>query len=264
VTLVTLARAWLCLGLAAPAAAADAQALDLEGTWHVLLHYKDSASHSPEAERWDDRVWVIVREGDRLGWTEYPIVVFGSEDGRFGSVEGNPRSRLLRYWEPSPAQLQDLEAGPRVNSRGARTKRLRPDGDGWRSIGSADPGSASTITFTATWTIEDAGGLPVFRMEDVLGSALTEGLTGGTVYRTETVEEGGRVLRGHYDRDGTRIGTFRMLRTPPVRGLGTEEEQRERIRARQAERAREALGEVFSAPPEGPGESGSGPPPKEP
>ncbi len=99
-----------------------------------------------------------------------------------------------------------------------------------------------TITFVANWFIEDASGLPRFRMEDVLGSAMTESLEGGTVYETESVEEGGNVLRGRYARDGTRKGTFRMLRTPGVRGLGTEEEQRERIRNRQrAQSGLEAL-----------------------
>jgi hypothetical protein len=69
-------------------------------------------------------------------------------------------------------------------------------------------------------------------MEDVMGSAMTEALEGGTVYETEVVEEGGDVLRGRFARDDTRVGTFRMLRTPAVRGLGTEEEQRERIRVK--------------------------------
>jgi hypothetical protein len=37
------------------------------------------------------------------------------------------------------------------------------------------------------------------------------------------------VLRGRFERDGTRTGTFRLLRTAPVRGLGTTEEQEQRI-----------------------------------
>ena len=49
--------------------AARAEAVDLIGTWHVLVHYKDSATDHPERERWVDRVWKFEREGSRLAWT---------------------------------------------------------------------------------------------------------------------------------------------------------------------------------------------------
>ena len=211
--------------------AAPASGLDLIGSWHVVAHYKDSAAHNVEAERWEDRVWVFEEEQNgRLRWTNYPIVVFDDKTGRFEQSSTNRAARVVHYWEPNAAQLAEIEAGPKVNARGSRSKRLRGSAEqGWRSTGSASAPSASVITFTANWSIEDPAGLPVFRQEDVLGSGLSETMEGGTIYETTAVEEDGRVLRGSYDRDGTRIGTFTARRTAGTRGLGTEEEQRKRL-----------------------------------
>ncbi len=70
--------------LAAPAAALDGVGMeDLLGTWHVLVHYKDSGAGNPDARRWEDRIWVFELEGSRVKWTDYPIVVFGNSSGRF-------------------------------------------------------------------------------------------------------------------------------------------------------------------------------------
>jgi len=232
-----LARLVLLLALGFPPAGdARAAGVELEGTWHVLVHYKDSAATNPEEERWEDRVWVFARDGAGLRWTDYPIVVFDDESGRF---EG--RSRVLAYWEPSAGQLEELAQGPKVNGRGSRSKRLRATGSGWGSSPAAAPQSASVITFTADWSIENEASLPLFQLEDALGSAMTDSLEGATRYETERVEEGGRVLRGSYDRDGTRRGTFRMLRTPPSRGLGTQEEQRARVEEKRHRMERDAL-----------------------
>lgn len=227
------ARLWagvslLALGLAS-LGAARAAAVELEGTWHVLVHYKDAAAPNPDEERWEDRIWVFQREGDGLRWTDYPIVVFDDEGGRFERAGTNRAARVLEYWEPSAGQLAELVQGPKVNARGSQTKRLRSAVDGWVSTSAAAPQSATVITFTASWSIEQAASLPLFQLEDALGSAMTDSLEGATVYRTERVEEEGNVLRGSFDRDGTRRGTFRLLRTAPVRGLGTKEEQEERI-----------------------------------
>ncbi len=218
-----------CLLALGGAGDARAAAVELEGTWHVLVHFKDSAATNPDEERWEDRVWVFAREGDGLRWSDYPIVVLDDEEGRFERSSTNRASRVLAYWEPSPGQLADLASGPRVNARGSRVKLLRASGSGWASKAGAAPQSATTITFSASWIIENAASLPLFRLEDALGSAMTDSLEGATVYATERVEEDGRVLRGRFDRDGTRTGSFRLLRTAPVRGLGTTEEQEERI-----------------------------------
>jgi hypothetical protein len=225
-----LAGAVVLLALGFPAAGvARAAAVELEGTWHVLVHYKDSAATNPGEERWEDRVWVFTREGDELRWTDYPIVVFDDESGRFERSSTSRAARVLAYWEPDAGQLAELAQGPKVNARGSRTKRLRAKAGGWVSTAAAAPQSATVITFTADWSIENAATQPLFQLEDALGSAMTDSLEGATRYATERVEEEGRVLRGSYDRDGTRSGTFRLLRTAPVRGLGTKEEQEQRI-----------------------------------
>jgi hypothetical protein len=229
-----LAPGLAILGLALPARSAE---VDLSGTWHVLTHYKDSAAANADAERWEDRVWVFASDGNGLRWTEYPIVFFEDQSGRFEHSGGNRAARVVHFWEPNPAQLAELDAGPRVNSRGSRSKKLRgSDTDGWRSSARSTAASASVITFTAHWSIEGLPAAPLFRQDDVLGSGLSEAMEGRTEYRTEVVEESGDVLRGRYQRDGTRIGSFQMRRTPGVRGLGTEEEQRARVAAKSRQR----------------------------
>lgn len=214
------------LALAVPAAA-----LDLVGTWHVLVHYKDSATPNPERERWDDRVWEISREGDRLRFVDYPIVVFSDDTGRFENLGGNRASRVLHFWEPNASQLAQIRDGLEINRRGSRTKTLRATpGEGWTSAdGRAAYQSARFITFTETWSITGLPDKPVFTFDDVMGSATTESFEGRTVYETESVEGGGQVLRGRFERDGTRIGTFRMTRAgsaSATKGSGKTDGQR--------------------------------------
>lgn len=196
-------------------AAAPAAAVDLEGTWYVLVHYKDDATNHPERERWEDRLWVFERDGERLSWTDYPIVVFDDETGRFEGLGTSRQSRVLHFWEPNEAQLAEITEGLEYNSRGSRSKTLRAaDGEGWTS---ARPGdgyrSARFITYKETWTIEDAEDTPTFAWNASMGSATSESFEGRTVFETTAVRQGGDVLVGRYERDGTRRGSFRALRT---------------------------------------------------
>jgi hypothetical protein len=211
--------------------AAPAAALDLVGTWHVLVHFKDSATTHPERERWEDRVWEFAMEGDRLRWSDYPIVVFSDETGRFEQDGGNRASRVLHFWEPNEAQLAQIRGGLEINHRGSRTKTLRraPDG-GWTS-GEGRPAyqSARFITFTELWSITGSPDRPVFSFDDVMGSATPKSFEGRTVYETESVEAGGQALRGRFERDGTRIGAFHMRRAGAagaVKGSGKTDGQR--------------------------------------
>ena len=105
--------------------AAPAPAVELAGTWYVLIHYKDDNAGNPEAERWDDRVWVFEKQGTNLRWTEYPIAVFDDESGRFERRDSGQYARILGSWEPSEGQLADIRDGLQVNSRGSKTKTLR-------------------------------------------------------------------------------------------------------------------------------------------
>lgn len=221
-------------GIALLLAASPARALDLEGTWYVLAHYQDSASNNPEAWRWEDRVWRFARQGDQLEWTEWPIVVLDNEEGRFERLGSNRQSRVLIAWEPNDAQLADIRNGLQVNSRGVKIKTLESSGgdgdDTWRSTsGAAATGSAVMLTYSEDWTIEDAGGTPRFRRDDSLGGGMAESMDGSTAYRTEEVRDDGNELVGSYQRDGTQVGRFRMIRsgeTEKTRGSGLTQEQR--------------------------------------
>ena len=199
---------------------AVASAVDLSGTWHVLVHYRDAKAANPEAERWEDRLWNFEASGGRLRWAEYPIVIFNDETGRFERRAGTGQyARILHFWEPSPEQLANLRAGLAVNDRGAETKTLRQLGGAWSSGGRASATGAAVITYQETWSIEQPEGLPVFLQVDVLGSESAEPLEGKTELRTEKILEGGDLLVGRFERDGTRSGTFEMRRSGARKAL---------------------------------------------
>ena len=197
---------------------APAGAVDLVGTWHVLIHYKDSRAEHSERERWEDRIWVFEPEGSRLRWTDYPIVVFSDQTARFEQIGTNRATRVLHYWEPNAAQLAQIQEGLEINPRGSRSKALRgSDAEGWSSGGTGAYQSARFITFSEHWQITGMPDRPSFTRSDVMGSVAVENVEGRTLWESESVESGGDVIRGRYDRDGTRIGTFRMMRSGAVR-----------------------------------------------
>ena len=197
--------------------AAPAAAFDLVGTWHVLVHYRDAASGAPEQLRWQDRIWVFERKGKKLRWTEYPIVVFASQAGRFENLSTSGAVRVLGAWEPNESQLANIEAGLRINTRGSKKKSLRgSDAEGWRSTARAQAASASVITYQENWSVSGLPDAPVFDQHDVMASARTETLEGLTRYETTSIEAGGDLLRGRYQRDGSRTGTFVMRRSGEV------------------------------------------------
>lgn len=205
-----------------------AEALDLTGTWHVLIHYTDDLAHDPGAMRWDDRVWVFEPEGERLRWTEYPLVVFKDRSGRFEQARGG-MVRVVHAWEPNPGQLAQIQEGLEINTRGSKSKALRRSGGDWRSSMRGSAASAGVITYQESWSIEDAAGLPVFIRDDVLGGGMAESFEGRTLYETATVSTDEAMLRGRFERDGTRHGTFRMRRAGGVgvvEGSGRTQEQR--------------------------------------
>jgi len=215
------------LVLAAPI---SASAVEIEGTWHVLVHYTDSATSKPEQERWEDRLWVIERKGKRLSWTEYPIVVFGDQTGRFERLGTNRASRVLHYWEPNAAQQAQIASGLEFNTRGSKHKTLSgSDTKGWSSGRGGGYQSARFITYSETWSIEGLPDAPVFQRDDSLGGASAEEFSGRTRYETTGVEQGGDVLVGRFDRDGTRSGTFRLTRAgvaATVKGSGKTQTER--------------------------------------
>lgn len=213
-----------------------AHAVELEGSWYVLSHYQDSETNKPDAWRWDDRLWRFTRKGDRLEWTEWAMVSFQSEAGRFEALSGNRAARVVAAWEPNAAQLADIRDGLAVTSRGSKTKTLRAGADGasWSSGEGAAADSASVITYTETWTIQGLPALPVFQRDDSMGSAQTETMEGRTRWATESVSADGDELTGRFERDGTRIGRFRLIRSADPSKAGEQDlEERQRKALRQ-------------------------------
>lgn len=195
----------------APARAEDAVSA-LEGTWYVLVHYRDSATANPEAERWLDLVWDFESSGSRLRWTEYPIVVFDDPAGRW-EQRGGHTARTLRAWEPSEAQWQAVAEGPRVNERGSISKTLRgSDREGWTTGRRRATQSSRVIGYEKSWQIEGLPEGPVFTQDDILGSATTEHAEGRTRFAvTEVFDDS--AMSGTFERDDSRTGTFRMVRS---------------------------------------------------
>lgn len=192
---------------------ADVRPLDLVGAWHVLVHYTDDNSSRPEQLRWQDRLWVFERKHGKLVWTEYPIVVFGDETGRFERLGTNRASRVLGGWLPNELQLANIRVGLRTNTRGMKSKKLRgSDAGGWTTTSRARTASASVISYQEIWTITFGSGLPSFVQQDVMGSARTETLEGVTRFDTLQREAGG-LFSGDYERDGTRHGRFWLRRS---------------------------------------------------
>ena len=217
-----------------------AQAVDLEGYWYVLVHYQDSGTNKADAWRWEDRVWRFSKSGDRLEWTEWPIVSLEDETGRFENLSGNRAARVVAAWEPNEAQLADIRDGLAVNTRGTKSKTLRSGAGGtrWESGGGGGAQSAMVITYTEDWSIEGLPDAPVFTRVDSMGSASSESMEGRTQFRTESVIADGDELTGSFERDESRSGRFRMIRSAETGRAGTdslEDRQRQGLMKRATE-----------------------------
>ncbi len=210
------------LGCALPLPALALGAEDLVGVWHVLVHYKDTGTENPDTKRWEDRIWVFEKVGDQLHWSDYPIVVFDDDSGRFERAESGRYSRVLDYWEPNAEQQEQLRAGLAFNSRGARDKKLSgSDAKGWSSARRGGGGYKSSrfVTYEETWSIDGLPDKPRFERQDSMGAGGGEDFEGRTLYETTQIESGGDVLRGSFDRDGSRKGTFRLARSGAVHSV---------------------------------------------
>jgi hypothetical protein len=243
-TTLAFVLAWAIFAASIVDADQDEQGIsDLEGTWFVLIHYKDSATNNSDSDRWLDKVWTFEAKGSRLYWVEYPIVVLDDTRGRFESYKGNPRSRVLANWEPNERQLDEIMHGPRVNSRGSKSKSLRgSDAKGWKSVGRSRVSGANVVGFHETWSIEPKGDRRSFMIEEVLGNpeqgSAEDSAEGKTLYAVEASRKDGQEYLGRFDRDGTRTGTFKMIRTPRIRPLASNHEEdsvNERMRMRDYE-----------------------------
>ena len=186
------------------------------------------ARPTPTSKRWEDRVWVFEKTGDRLKWTEYPIAVFADESGRFERRSTGQLARVLGFWEPSEAQLAEIKAGLELNPRGMKSKTLRFSRGVWSSASRPTAASASIVSYTESWSIEGTPELPIFRREDSLGGERTDTLDGVTLYTTTGVDPGDEQWKGSFERDGSRRGQFRMTRAGAGKALTTKRTQAQR------------------------------------
>jgi hypothetical protein len=216
----------LALGLPARAqgpveTTSDGPGIELLGDWHLTIHYRDEASGNPDARRWDDRLWRFEPRGTRMQWTEFPIVLFEDQQGRFETTEGERTVRTLDFWEPNAAQLAQITRGLLVNPRGAKSKGMRGSvRRGYGSVGGLRSESVSVIGYSESWSVRGLPSQPVFTQDVVMGSGRTEDMEGRTRYTAESVSDDGREVRGRFGRDGTRHGTFVLRRAgdPVVMG----------------------------------------------
>ena len=228
---------------------AEGRAFEVEGAWFVVAHFTDSSTNNPDSTRWVDEVWTFEKKGSRLSWTKYPYVIFDDTSGRFETLGRNPRSRVLAGWEPNEGQLQQILKGPRVNSRGSKTKSLRgSNGKGWKSASRMQVASATTVGYQENWAISNlTGGLPLFSREDMIGIGASGQAEGSTTFQVTSLTPR---PSGLYQRDGIKQGTFFMIRTRTPRGLakkdGTvnerfnERARKEALRQFQEEQRRQA------------------------
>jgi hypothetical protein len=152
-------------------------------------------------------------------------VVFESSSGRFESLGSNRQARVLDYWRPNAAQQAQIQAGLSINSRGSRSKTVRgSDAKGWTTANKrAGYQSARFITFEEVWSIEGTPGLPRFVRNDVMGSATSESMEGSTVYQATGADQ--HVIKGTFQRDESRTGTFRLTRAGSVSSVKAEPEK---------------------------------------
>jgi len=219
-TWVAVAYAGLVLCLLS-AAAASAEPFELEGSWFVVAHYTDEATANPDVTRWVDEVWTFEKKGSRMQWTKYPLVIFDDTSGRFEALGRNPRSRVLEGWEPNQGQLAQILKGPRVNSRGSKTKALKGSASqGWKSVSRMQVRSATAVGYQENWEVSGLDDMPLFSRQDMLGLAGSTQAEGGTTFQITAL---GDRPSGAYQRDGVKQGTFFLIRTPHPRGLEKKE-----------------------------------------
>lgn len=206
------ARACRCAALLALLlGACAARGFELEGTWYVLVHFRDSSSANPDAVRWEDRVWDLQRRGEQLLWTEYELVDFIDARGRFERDR-----RVVGPWEPSRSQRREIRRGLFANPRGSRVLALEQVEDGvWRTRSdSVELGERrSMLSFGLDGSIAWRGELPVFTIDELLHRPGAVASLAHTVMTTRSASEEGDELSGDYLRGETRVGSFRMLPT---------------------------------------------------
>jgi hypothetical protein len=205
------------LAIAFLLAAQTARGVELEGTWYVLVHYRDASSADPEALRWEDRVWHFQRRGEQLLWTDYQLVDFVDARGRF-----DRNRRVLGPWEPSRSQRREIERGLFASPRGARVLALEQTKEEvWRTRTDSEAlrKSRAALSFGLSGSVTGTRDLPVFTIDEMLHRPGSIASLSHTVMTTQSASASDERLTGDYARSRDRRGTFRMVPTSLRRRL---------------------------------------------
>ena len=176
-----------------------------------------------DAPRWDDRVWVFEKKGDRLAWTEYPIVGL---HGRAAAASSGATAASSRACSATGSRARRSSRRSRrassVNPRGMKAKTLRNTRGGWQSASRPTAASASVVTYTEAWSIEgtpDAAGLPARGFARRRAHGIARGAD--ALHDDQRRPGRRRGSRAASIATARRKGSFRMLRAGTGKALTT-------------------------------------------
>jgi hypothetical protein len=193
--------------------APDLSELDLSGKWYLLIHYKDERSQDKSITKFKDFAWAIEQTEQRMVVQSFPYVLF--DEG----TELVRRHAMTNHlpWEPDETIWGLIRQEIRVGQRAATKKRLKGSlKEGFTSSPGPSMGGLNTLSFERNWVVTFAPSKIRFEIIDSLsGGGGLEGMEESVFY-----EIGTRVspdeFRGRYA-EGTKSGTFRMVRTQEFR-----------------------------------------------
>ncbi len=219
---LSMSALWL-----APTARADEAVFPtaLLGSWHVLIHYRDAGAAHPEQWHWEDRVWELRSDGDRVVWSEHLLVRFVDESGRFTDLGTNRAARVAGAWQPNERQAVQIASGLQVVGRTHRSRTLARAPDGaWRTPegSGALSGLTGDSVYTSSWSVEPRPDrLALVQVDEVRSATGVERL-GETVYTLErraSPPRGSGIWTGEYARDATRRGRVFLRPTKIASGV---------------------------------------------
>jgi hypothetical protein len=190
----------------------DLTRIDLSGDWYVLIHYKDKRSKDKSITKFKDFAWSVKQSEGRIEWKRYPYVLFSE------GVEVVRRHAMTEHlpWEPDELTWQSIKKSVGVSSRAMGKKRLVGSvAEGFKSRSSAGGAGANVMTFSRDWDVTfEPARIQIRIIDSLSGGAGLAGMDETTVFEIDHALAPGE-LRGKW-REGTRNGTFRMVR---ARGL---------------------------------------------
>ncbi len=191
------------------APATDLTKVDLNGSWYVLIHYKDEQSEDKSITKFKDFVWTIEQTANTLTWEHYPYVLFPED----AELIRRQAMRGHTAWEPDESQWTHLKSAIDVSSRALTRKRMTGSvAQGWKSLAPLGSGGLNTMSFSRNW---DVGFKPdkvsIVIVDSLSGATGLGGIEEATTYEIRERTSPGE-FRGTYE-EGSKRGTFRMVRS---------------------------------------------------